>query len=694
MELYISGMDCPSCAKKVEELIKKEKSVETAHIEFVSRKLTVTFDEKPLSQSRLVEIIESLGYEVQAGSEKEPSRGKNINFSYLLCFLSAIFTVTGLVLFFAKLPPLYSTVFYGLAIVSGGSIIFPKAFLSVRRLNFDINFLMSMAIFGAISLGEWSEAAVAVFLYSLANILERGSMDRARSAIANLMDLAPKTAYVKKGDSQDKKAVRDIRKGEIIVIKPGDTIPLDGIVISGHSDVSESPITGENLSVQKEKDSTVYAGTVNGEGSLEVEVTAEMENTTLSGIVRMVEKARAEKAPLERTIDAFARYYTPVVILIAFFVVVVPSLFGLGGFREWFYRGLVILVVSCPCALIISTPVTVLSGLSRAARLGILVKGGSFLEWAGKLKVIAFDKTGTITEGRPVLKSITTVGNMEEKELLRLAASIEAGSEHQIARTIREAATDRGLGLLEVEKFRVVRGKGAEAVIDGKKYYLGSHRMICELEFCDGSIHPELERMENEALTTALLSDGVEVMGIFTVADKIRDNAAKTVKELSDMGVSSVMLTGDTRGSALAVSEAVGITDCKYELLPADKVKAVEELNMSKGYSAMVGDGINDAPAMTAAHIGISMGAVGTDLALETSDVMLLGDDLSRLPRLISLSRAAVAIIGQNVFFSFALKLMVLALAVNGTATLWMAIAADMGSSLIVTFNGLRVLRK
>ncbi len=691
---YISGMDCPSCARKVEEHLRRERSVQAANIEFISRKLTVDYNEELIDRRGIASKVESLGYTVSSdlpGAERHGFKGMKDWASFAL---SGIFTAAGLLLHFLSGETVYPTVLYIAAIFSGAVAVVPKALQSAKSLSFDIHLLMSIAIAGAAAIGEWPEAAVAISLFSLANLLEAGSLSRADTAIKSLMELAPGTALIKDRNGQSRKLVSEVSAGEIFVLKPGDTVPLDGKVISGSSDVNEAPVTGESRASDKEAGDNVYAGSINGDGMLEVEVTRTADQTALAGIIRTVEKAKAEKGMLERKIDSFAGYYTPAVIVIAVLTALVPPLAGLGSFKEWFYNGLVILVVSCPCALIISTPVAVLSGLTRAARLGVLVKGGSFLEWAGKIKVIAFDKTGTLTEGKPAVKSVHAVKNISIKELVGIAASVESGSEHKIAGAIIGKAAELGAELTPVSGFRAIKGKGAEAVLDGRKFVLGNHLFVCGSGLCDGSIHPDLEKIDNEALTTVLLADEKEVLAIFTVSDKIRQGAAEVMAALSGQGISTIMLTGDTAGSAKEVSETIGMTAFRAGMLPEDKAVAIRELISEKGLCAMAGDGINDAPAMAEAHIGISMGTIGTGLAVETSDVMLLGDDLSGIPKLVSLSRSVNRIIAQNIFFSFAVKLAVLALAMTGNASLWMAVAADVGSSVAVIFNSLRVLGK
>jgi Cd2+/Zn2+-exporting ATPase len=576
--------------------------------------------------------------------------------------------------------------------VVGGLHIFRKAVFSARNFTLDMNFLMTVAVVGAAAIGEWLEGAMVIFLFSLAQYLETRSMDRARNAIHSLMKLAPDEALVRR-DGQDLTIpVSEVELDEIFIVRPGDKIPLDGEVVKGTSSVNQAPITGESAPVQKKRKDDVFAGTINGEGSLEVRATHRADDTTLARIIHMVEEAQAQKAPMQTFVDKFARYYTPAVLILAVLIVFIPPLFFAQPFSEWLYRGLVLLVISCPCALVISTPVSIASGLASAARHGVLIKGGVYLERAGALNAIAFDKTGTLTIGHPCVKEVIPLNHHTPEDVLGIAAAVEAHSEHHLGRSIVEEACRLGIPARKIESFQAIPGKGAHAVVDGHTYYVGSHRLFEENNFCTPELDERMEEIEKQTQTVVLVGSEEHPIGIVVLIDAVRKDSPETLHKLRGIGIKKlVMLTGDHRGTAESISKRLDL-DYKAELLPQDKVDTVHQLVEKHGQVAMVGDGVNDAPAMAASTIGIAMGSVGTDTALETADIALMADNLLRLPFAICLSRKTLAIIKQNITLSIAIKAVFLALAIPGLATLWMAVFADMGASLIVIFNGMRLL--
>jgi Cd2+/Zn2+-exporting ATPase len=592
--------------------------------------------------------------------------------------------------------PLLSIVLYSGSVICGAWFILPKAVLSARRLRPDMNLLMTVAVIGAIAINEWFEAATVSFLFALSLLLEHWSVGRARRAISALMDLSPLTArYLDPEDgSIVVKAIDEVPMGVTMIVRPGEKIPLDGEVIKGVSTVNQAPITGESAPVSKTAGDEVFAGTLNGDGVLDVRVTKAAQDTTLARIIHLVENAQARRAPSEQWVEKFARYYTPAMMALALGVAVVVPLFFSGVWSQWLYRGLVILVIACPCALVISTPVSIVSGLTAAARNGVLIKGGIYLEAASRLRVLCLDKTGTLTYGHPEVQQVIPFNGHTPEELLGIAAALELHSEHPLAGAVLRKAQADGIRGGSAEGFQAIKGKGAEARIDGQLYWIGSHRLMDEKQQETEAIHDAAERLEDAGHSVIAIGTDRHVCGLISVADGIRENARETVEAIRQAGVDKVvMLTGDNKGSAAGAAAAAGVDAFEAEMLPEDKVDAVESFVRQFEYVAMVGDGVNDAPAMAASTIGIAMGAMGTDVAIETADIALMSDDLSKLPWLIRHSRRTLRTIQQNITFALGLKLVFISLALFDMATLWMAIAADMGASLLVIFNSLRLLQ-
>ncbi len=557
-----------------------------------------------------------------------------------------------------------------------------------------MNFLMTVAAIGAAAIGEWGEGASAMFLFAVAQLLESYSMDRACNAIKALMDLSPTEATVRRNGREETVPVAEVAVGETIVIRPGQKIPLDGEVIAGRSAVNQAPITGESIPVDKEPGAEVFAGSINEQGALDVRVTKLVEDTTLARIIHAVEEAQATRAPSQSFVDRFSRIYTPAVVLLAVLIFIFPPLLGLGAWGEWFYRALAMLVIACPCALVISTPVSIVSGLAGAAKGGVLIKGGAHLENDGGITAVAFDKTGTLTEGRPSVTDVLSLNGLDEAGVLRLAAAIEQGSEHPLARAILAEADRRRIESPISTDFEALIGRGVRATVEGRTLFLGNERLCHERGVCTPQSEQALLQFEREGKTAVLLSDEKEPVGVIAIADKVRPEARTSIAALRKSGVRRIlMLTGDNTGTARAVAEQLGIDEFHAELLPDDKVRIVRELEASGERVAFVGDGVNDAPALATATVGLAMGAAGSDVALETADIALMGDDLSRLPFAIRLSHRTLGIIKQNIWFSIAIKGVFLVLALVGWATLWMAVASDMGASLLVIGNGLRALR-
>ncbi len=581
------------------------------------------------------------------------------------------------------------------AVIAGGWFIFPKAFAAARRLRPDMNLLMTVAVIGAMWIGEWLEASAVVFLFSLALLLESWSVGQARQAISRLMDLTPLTArfFSSAEGGLEERPVDDVPVGATVVVRPGEKVPLDGVITRGETSVNQAPITGESTPVFKRAGDEVYAGTINGDGAIEFRSTKPAADTTLARIIHMVEEAQSRRAPTEQWVEKFARIYTPAMMALALAIAVVPPVAFGASWVRWVYEGLVILVIACPCALAISTPVSIVAGLTAAARNGVLIKGGAYLEAPARLRGIAFDKTGTLTRGEPSVERIVPLNGHSTENLLGYAAALEIHSTHPLARAVLQQAQTQGIVPPTAEDFTSFPGLGAQGTIEGRPYWIGSHRMLEQTRAEVPHIHQMAEEMEDAGHSLVLLWCDDHVCGLIGVGDKLRTEAQESVRRLKELGLEKiVMLTGDNERTARSVAEAVGVDEYRAGLLPEDKVKAVARLREKVGRVAVVGDGVNDAPAMAEAGLGIAMGAMGSDAAIETADIALMSDDLAKIPWLIQHSRRVLRTIQQNIAFALGLKAVFILLALSGMATLWSAIAADMGASLLVIFNALRLL--
>lgn len=713
--LRVVGMDCADEVRLIEARLGKLPGVSALQFDVVHHRLVV---EGAISTAELTSAIQELGMTARADGEYVTPAGFWDRRGRLATTVaSGVLLVVGLSSGWTGVGRSVTVPLLVLSAIAGGWFIVPRGLRAARNRTLDMNFLMSVAAVGAGAIGQWGEAASALFLFAIAQLLETYSMDRARNAIAALMDLSPTEATVRRDGRDVVIPVADVARGETILIKPGQRIPLDGTVISGQSAVDQAPITGESMPVDKEPGADVFAGSINAQGSLDVRVTKHVEDTTLARIIHAVEEAQSTRAASQAFVDRFARIYTPAVVSAALLLAVVPPFVGLGTWYEWLYRSLTMLVVACPCALVISTPVTIVSGLAGAARAGILIKGGVYLEQAAAITVMALDKTGTLTRGRPAVTDIVVLDTTGSEtsartpasggdsqmvdrihEVLQLAASVERHSEHPLARAVLEEARARDIAPLNATSFEALVARGARASVNSQTVYLGNERLVREHGLLSPQLEDILRRLETEGKTpTVVWTDHNlngelpdEALGVIAIADEIRPEARRAIHALVALGIRPVMLTGDTAGTAHAVATALGITEFHAQLLPEDKVRLVRDLGTAGERVAFVGDGVNDAPALATASVGIAMGAAGTDVALETADVALMGDDLSKLPLAITLSRTTLSIIKQNVAFSILVKAVFLVLAVTGVATLWMAVAADMGASLAVVANGLR----
>jgi Cd2+/Zn2+-exporting ATPase len=580
-----------------------------------------------------------------------------------------------------------------LSIVIGGYKSARSALYGIKKLNFDMNVLMTVAIIGAAAIGEWIEGALVAFLFSVSTTLSSYTMEKARDSIRSLMELAPKEATVIRNEREIRLAVEEIQVDDVMIIKPGEKIAMDGVIVRGTSAINQAAITGESMPVEKGVGDEVYAGTLNQQGAIRVQVTKMVEDTTLAKIIYLVQEAQGQRAKSQAFVDRFSQYYTPIVIGLALLISVVPPLLFAQAWDEWIYRGLALLIVACPCALIISTPVSIVAAISNAAKNGVLIKGGVFLEEAGAIKAIAFDKTGTLTVGRPEVTDIVTGKGISEQELLNIAAALEKNSEHPLAAAIVRKAEKEKIEFEEAQNFSAITGKGAKGTIDGVSYYVGNSRLFNELGIDLTELRSDIDRLQQQGKTAMLLGTDEQILGIIAVADEVRDLSKEALVKLKKIGiVKTIMLTGDNQATARAIADKIGMDEYRAELLPENKVESVKSLQKQYGKIAMVGDGINDAPALATANLGIAMGVAGTDAALETADIALMSDDLTKLPFTIRLSRATLGIIKQNIWFSIIVKLVSLLLIFPGWLTLIVAILADVGASLLVTLNGLRLL--
>lgn len=574
---------------------------------------------------------------------------------------------------------------------------FTTGFKNLFHLEFDMRTLMTIAVIGAAIIGEWGEGATVVILFAISEVLESYSMDKARQSIRSLMDIAPKEALIRRGNQEFTVEVDDIRIGDILIVKPGQKIAMDGLVVKGASAINQAAITGESVPVSKTVDDEVFAGTLNEEGLLEVKVTKHVDDTTIAKIIHLVEEAQAERAPSQAFVDRFAKYYTPVIMFISLLVAVLPPLLAEADWNKWIYQGLAVLVVGCPCALVISTPVSIVTAIGNAARNGVLIKGGIHLEEMGAIKAIAFDKTGTLTEGIPVVTDYLPQLNKNSNEILMIVAALEKGSQHPLASAILKKAEQENLPYedLEIEDFSSITGKGIKGKVNNKMYYVGSPNLFEEI-LSDGipsNLDEMISELQIQGKTVMVAGTPTEILALLAVADEVRGNSKSVIQKLHSLGIQkTIMLTGDNKGTATAIGQQVGVSEIQADLLPQDKLTFIKELRNKYDRVAMVGDGINDAPALAASTVGIAMGGAGTDTALETADIVLMADDLGKLPFTLKLSRKALFIIKQNITFSLGIKLLALLLVIPGWLTLWIAIFADMGATLIVTLNGIRLL--
>ena len=761
--LHVTGMDCADCAVKLQGAVRREPGVRQADVNFGAATLALVLDPAATSVDKVYTAVRRLGYDTvertqaAAGAAGRRAEAAAPERSFWLRDRRAVLTLVSGALIVAgfaaeAVAPAASPWLFAAAMVAGGAYVARAALFSLRARQVDMNVLMTLAAIGAAAIGQWSEAGLVTFLFSLGTVLQVHTLERTRRAISGLMALAPPEAAVLRDGRESVVPVEDVRAGDVVLARPGGRVAVDGVVLDGHAAADQAQVTGESRPVPKGPGDQVFAGSIIEGGSLRLRATAAGSDNTVARIVHLVEEAQAQRAPAQSIVDRFASRYTPVVVALAAAVALVPPLFG-APFDTWFYRGLALLIISCPCALVISTPVSILAALARATRSGILIKGGVFLEQAAGLRAVALDKTGTLTVGRPQVTDVVTLDGMTEREVLRAAARVERLSEHPLARAIvereeaeeRAARADAGCGcgcdepaaveaagcdcrgedeppaeadrgccagaatsctghdhaggradgdLAGVRRFRAVPGMGVRAEVDGRLCFVGRPELLGR-HAGDPQLTAAVTRLEREGKTAVVVGREDGALGVIAVSDPLREGAAEAVARLRALGVERItMLTGDNPETAAAIAAQAGVDDVRAGLLPADKVAAVAELRDGYAAVAMVGDGVNDAPALAAAGLGVAMGAAGTDAALQTADIALMGDDLRAVPDVILLGRRTKSVIWQNIVFSIAVKGVFLVLAPLGLVSLWLAVFADMGTSLLVTANGLRLYRR
>ncbi len=664
----------------------------SADVNFGASKLTVYGDVsvEKLEKAGAFENIAVRHEKDQTPVKKEPFWKKHASLMISLLLLAAGVCSH----MFVGEHHLYTILAYLSSIVIGGHSLFRTGLFNLFRLRFDMKTLMTVAIIGAVLIGEYGEGAVVVILFAISEALERFSIDKARQSITSLMEIAPNEALIRRDGTEAVIPVDDIQIGDTLLVKPGEKIAMDGRITKGVSTINQAAITGESVPAEKQSGDDVFAGTLNEEGFLEIEVTKRAEDTTLAKIIHLVEEAQAEKAPSQAFVDRFAKYYTPAIIAAAFFVAIFPPLLFGAQWSIWIYQGLAVLVVGCPCALVISTPVSVVTAIGNAAKNGVLIKGGVYLEEMGAIRAVAFDKTGTLTYGVPSLTDIAIFAD-DQEEMFSYLAALENHSQHPLAAAVTRQANEQKIDYknVNVEAFQSITGNGIQGRINGTMYYVGKPSFFHKALLTD-HVNQFMEEWTTTGKTVMVMGTNEKITAVLAVADEIRSSSPAVLQRLHALGIKeTVMLTGDNEQTAQAIGTIAGVKHVQSELLPQNKLDVIKNMMKKNQKVAMVGDGVNDAPALANATIGIAMGGAGTDTALETADVALMADDLEKLPFTVQLSRKALRIIKQNIVFSIGIKLLALLLVIPGWLTLWIAIFADMGATLLVTLNGLRLLK-
>lgn len=691
-QIHIRQMDCPTEEGLIRKKLGELPTVKQLEFNLLQRVLRVTHSPEALDS--VLDAIGSLGFEPELPDAAEQRAvAATPNKPWWPLVLAGSSAVAAEITAWMAWPMLVPAALAIVAVLACGLTTYKKGWIALRNGSFNINALMSIAVTGALVLQQWPEAAMVMVLFTLAELIEAKSLDRARHAIAALLQLAPDKALVQQADgSWQEMDTKTVAVGQVVRVKPGERISLDGQIVCGCSSINQAPITGESLPVDKTVGDAVFAGSLNGPASFEYRVTAQASQTTLARIIHAVEQAQSAKAPTQCFVDQFARVYTPIVLVIALAVALSPLLLH-SSWHDGIYNALVLLVIACPCALVISTPVTIVSGLAAAARQGILVKGGVYLEAGRKLIWLALDKTGTLTHGKPVQTEFELRGTLDADTCRRFAASLAGRSDHPVSQAIAKAADRDGIAREPVDGFEALLGRGVRGIIAGKTYSLGNHRLVQEMDCCSAELASRLDVLERQGKTVVMLLDDQQVLALFAVADTVKNSSREAIAALQQLGIKTLMLTGDNPHTAEAIAQQVGIDQARGNQLPDDKLKAIEAF-ATTGAVGMVGDGINDAPALARATIGFAMGAMGTDTAIETADVALMDDDLRKIPTFVRLSQATHAVLIQNIVLALTIKALFLVLTFIGFGSLWMAVFADVGASLLVIGNGLRLLRK
>ncbi len=689
----IDGMDCSDCVTVIEHSLGRMNGVLAVNVNYAAASLRVEYDKQKIDRPAIEKRVQSLGYEIPAeGLRSWYKENREIVFSLTAGLLLLIGWLGET---FFGLPVLAATALYITAYIFGGWDISQHAWHAIKEKHFDTDLLMVMAALGAAFLGEFAEGALLLFLFSLGHALEERALDRARAAVRALADLAPKTALVKRNGKEQELPVESLQLEDVVIVRPGVRIPVDGIILDGNSGIDQASVTGESLPVDKVPGDQVFASTVNGEGALEVKVTRLAKDSTLARVMKMVEEAQAQKSPTQQTVEKFERIFVPAVLIITVLIIIVPPLFGF-PFRESFLRAMTLLVAASPCALALGTPATILAGVAQAARNGVLVKGGAHLENLGRLKAIAFDKTGTVTHGKPEVTDIVAIQESGKKEadVLSIAAGAESRSAHPLAQAIVRSARTQGVPASVMDEVESLTGRGLRAVLNGKTIWIGNRKLMDEaMVTLSAEALQMADSFQQAGKTLMWIAEDKTVIGIIALADTLRHEAAPTMKALKQAGVAhTIMLTGDNTRSAAAIAKEIGLTEFRAELMPEDKLTVIRDLVKEYGQVAMIGDGVNDAPALANATVGIAMGGAGTDVALETADVALMGDDLSKLPFAVGLGRATRAIIVQNLFISLGVIAFLIVTSLTGIVSIGIAIIFHEGSTLVVVANALRLL--
>ena len=701
----VQGFSCANCAGKFEGNVQKLPEVTDAKVNFGASKISVygtaTIDE--LEQAGAFENLK-VTPETKIGVTNQNSEDIKEEDPFLKKYSTLLYSILLIAFGFISMTVngndnILTPLLFIASMLIGGSNMLKTGLINLTKLEFDMRTLMTVAIIGGVLIGEWAEVAIVVVLFAISEALERFSMERARKSISSLMDIVPKEALIKRNGHEQLIHVDDIMVNDVMIVKPGQKISMDGIITSGHSSVNQAAITGESLPVEKSNNDEVFAGTLNEEGFLEVKITKLIEDTTISKIIHLVEEAQGERAPAQAFVDKFAKYYTPAIMVLALLVATVPPLFFNAEWSTWVYQGLAVLVVGCPCALVISTPISIVSAIGNAAKHGVLIKGGIHLEEMGSLKAIAFDKTGTLTKGVPALTDYKVLdSDTNGTELMSIVSALENRSQHPLASAIIKKADSMNADYnnIVINHFSSITGRGIQGDVNNETYYIGSPALFTELNTpnFNSELQQEVTALQEHGKTVMLAGTSDKVLALIAVADEVRETSKRVIQKLHEVGIDkTVMLTGDNQSTAKAIAEHVGVSDVQSELMPEDKLNAINKLKEKYKHVGMVGDGVNDAPALAASTVGIAMGGAGTDTALETADVALMGDDLQKLPFTVKLSRKTLNIIKANITFAIAIKVLALLLVIPGWLTLWIAILSDMGATILVALNSLRLIK-